>query len=469
MNQLALLRKTLFLLLFLLPLPAFAASQLTISSSGGGVFAVTGNLEAVAGLQIAISYDSTLLANPRVTPGDLITGHGMIAVPNATGNPIQIAAVGGSAVTASGTVATITFDTVSTSPAGITGFSGSGIGVNYKPVRVAFYNNAGSPVAASDPAAPSGSGSGNSDTASAGWSTAWTPADSGGSWNTGRSGSPTATAVTAGSNGTVNSAPSTTRGGTPVLGGTLSLPATDPGAAGQENRSSTGSATEQDNQPRPAVTEPKAAVAEKGSVLPETGAAEAPAPRVTAPPPQQIESVLERFRLFQGEKSVKTLCALFDRDPAAPFTQVPAIALADGVSTVKLVLSHLYGDEPPTFSLSSAQYVGLARIGEREWELEVRPEKGALKGSVKLFWKGGMQELPLTVTPKADISPGKKGAVDEADFQLFLKERGTAAAPRFDLNGDGKRDYLDDYIFTANYLVRSAEQASRKQATQQKP
>jgi hypothetical protein len=40
----------------------------------------------------------------------------------------------------------------------------------------------------------------------------------------------------------------------------------------------------------------------------------------------------------------------------------------------------------------------------------------------------------------------------EEDFNRYLKERETAKSPQFDLNIDGKRDYLDDYIFTANYL-----------------
>lgn len=66
-----------------------------------------------------------------------------------------------------------------------------------------------------------------------------------------------------------------------------------------------------------------------------------------------------------------------------------------------------------------------------------------------------MEEIPLTVAPAipAESKIGKKGKLTEADFILFLKERGTEKAPRFDLNGDGKRDYLDDYIFTANFIA----------------
>ncbi|HJV64950.1 MAG TPA: hypothetical protein VJ550_04385 [Geomonas sp.] len=473
MTHLALLRRALFLLaISLLPLPAFAASQLTISPSGGGVFAVTGKLEAVAGLQIAITYDGTLLSNPRITSGDLITGHGMIAVPNATSNPIQLAAVSGSAVTASGTVATITFDTASTSSGGITAFSASAIDINYKPVRIAYYNNAGSAAASADPAASPGSTSGSvtsGDPASAGGSISWNPAGTVASGDAGGSGNlASGTADGSGTNSTAVTTATIPRSAAPVLGGSVSLPPADPGATGQENRVANAPAAEQESQPPPAATDPKVAVAEKTAPVPDASEAEAPARKVSAAPQKPVESVLERFRLFQGEKNVKNLSALFEHDPAASFTQLPAIALADGASTVKVVVSNLSGDQPPAFSLSSAQYVAMERVGDREWELEVRPEKGAVKATVKLFSKGGTQELPLTVTPKADIAPRKKGAADESDFRFFLKERGTASAPKFDLNGDGKRDYLDDYIYTANYLIKRGEQAPKKQAAQQK-
>jgi hypothetical protein len=64
---------------------------------------------------------------------------------------------------------------------------------------------------------------------------------------------------------------------------------------------------------------------------------------------------------------------------------------------------------------------------------------------------------------KTDIALSKRGAVTEEDFKLFLKDRGTLKSPKYDLNGDGKRDYLDDYIFTANYIVaRQNEQAGKK-------
>jgi hypothetical protein len=70
---------------------------------------------------------------------------------------------------------------------------------------------------------------------------------------------------------------------------------------------------------------------------------------------------------------------------------------------------------------------------------------------------GVTREFPLTVAPKVQVDLIKPGTVSEADFALFLKERGTAAAPKSDRNADGRRDYLDEYIFTANYLAQQAK------------
>ena len=57
-------------------------------------------------------------------------------------------------------------------------------------------------------------------------------------------------------------------------------------------------------------------------------------------------------------------------------------------------------------------------------------------------------KYPLSLAPPVEnVSPA------EADFAVFLKDSG-AATPKRDLNGDGRHDYLDDFIYSANYLVR---------------
>jgi hypothetical protein len=57
-------------------------------------------------------------------------------------------------------------------------------------------------------------------------------------------------------------------------------------------------------------------------------------------------------------------------------------------------------------------------------------------------------EYPLTIAPAIP-----NAASTEAEFADFLKDAATIPA-QHDVNGDGKYDGVDDYIYTANYLVR---------------
>jgi hypothetical protein len=49
-----------------------------------------------------------------------------------------------------------------------------------------------------------------------------------------------------------------------------------------------------------------------------------------------------------------------------------------------------------------------------------------------------------------------------AQFDRYFSGQGTAADPEFDVNRDGKRDYIDDYIITANYLAAARAVQDRK-------
>ena len=79
-----------------------------------------------------------------------------------------------------------------------------------------------------------------------------------------------------------------------------------------------------------------------------------------------------------------------------------------------------------------------------------------------------VSELPLVVTP-----PLPSGTAP--DEKVFFKNRdGNLGSITQDLNGDGKLDYLDDYIFTANYLagkqsVKKVEEPLKAEAASQLP
>ncbi len=162
-----------------------------------------------------------------------------------------------------------------------------------------------------------------------------------------------------------------------------------------------------------------------------------------------------QFKKLTGEKTPTALMLLFADQSIAGFKQDPPILLTDGEEKVKLSVSaRLLGKETPSFAVSSAKILSLAPEEDGSWTLVVQPKKGAVDSVLSISSGTGGADIPLLVAPIIDPNLSKSGKLSEADFVLFLKETGTPKAPKFDLNDDGKRDYLDDYIFTANYLVK---------------
>lgn len=75
----------------------------------------------------------------------------------------------------------------------------------------------------------------------------------------------------------------------------------------------------------------------------------------------------------------------------------------------------------------------------------MRPVKGVHEASVSVLSNGSTTEIPMTVAPPLPVRPGLQ------DFSDFLKGAGKTAA--VDLNNDGKKNYIDEYIYTVNYLA----------------
>jgi hypothetical protein len=132
------------------------------------------------------------------------------------------------------------------------------------------------------------------------------------------------------------------------------------------------------------------------------------------------------------------------------------VVVADGKNIVQVTfISDPVKKEASDLAVSNAKLVSLKKDQDysNTWIVELKPEKDALQASLTVFMEKLTIVYPLTVAPARDIDLDKSGKVTEADFALFLGKRGTEKKPEFDLNGDGKRDYLDDYIFTANFLA----------------
>jgi hypothetical protein len=160
-------------------------------------------------------------------------------------------------------------------------------------------------------------------------------------------------------------------------------------------------------------------------------------------------SVLERFRKNDKERTAKTFLSFFDQVEANGFRQEPQVALSDGKATVKVFfVVPSSGGAAPDFALRGARLVSIKKDADRSntWMIEALPEKGGYAASLTVSQGDVMLDYPLVLAPKIDLKEGSKPVTDE-DFSRYLSGK------RRDLNGDGKSDFLDDYIFTANFIA----------------
>ncbi len=168
------------------------------------------------------------------------------------------------------------------------------------------------------------------------------------------------------------------------------------------------------------------------------------------------KSVLARFREYAGPRTPQALALLFDQEPLIGFRQAPPLFLSDGRNTVSVTFIAMpAGGNKPDITIKSAELVSLEKDPENTntWIAKVKPGRGAYEATLVVPQDRVTMEFPLTIAPRANIDLEKKGSATEADFTAFLKEQGTQKNPRFDLNGDGRHDYVDDYIYTANFLA----------------
>jgi hypothetical protein len=164
-------------------------------------------------------------------------------------------------------------------------------------------------------------------------------------------------------------------------------------------------------------------------------------------------SVLERFRTYTGPRTPAALVALFSAPVAATIQQQPVVALSDGSTKVKIIISiDSTENKSPNVAFRGAKLVSIKRDKADKLDIEALPETGTATASLILLTESFTNEVPLTVAPmlpmEADLS--------EKAFNAFLGAANASGHPLRDLNNDGRFDYLDDYIFTANYLARQS-------------
>jgi len=177
------------------------------------------------------------------------------------------------------------------------------------------------------------------------------------------------------------------------------------------------------------------------------------------------EPVLELMRNYNGPRDGSSLTTLFSR-PADPVVrQAPAIALSDGKSAL-LIAARItpVAGSPVNFFLEGADLLSMKKIRGNEWQIKAVPAKGTSCMALVVLQGKRKVRYPLTVAPPvpAGTDLGTHG------FQEFFADDGG----RLDLNGDGLKDYQDDYVFLANYLAKQnatgRDRSARKQRALQR-
>ena len=157
---------------------------------------------------------------------------------------------------------------------------------------------------------------------------------------------------------------------------------------------------------------------------------------------RRFPSVLESFHDFSGERTPAALLALFDAGERG-MVQEPAVALSDGAGTVILRVVAREGNAP-VFNLEKASLADI-RTEEGEWVLTVVPEPGTCDSRLLITDGDLLSGIPLVVAPPLR---GVEDALslDEAGLAQLL----AGGDDRFDLNGDGVLNYIDEYLLAAN-------------------
>lgn len=399
---------------FLFASPVLAASITVTPTGNPASFSVMGtDMDGTAGIQLDISYDETSLATPTVTQGNLVAG-AMLAANTSRPGLIKIAIISTRTFSGSGQIATITFASKKGNGS-ITSISSSMIDSKGSPLTSSAINTASEaivPLTSSIPGVPF-------------------------SQPTQQASSPTAQQgrLTSAATGTVSTS-------TPTYPGIITLPTE------QQPR---GDSQPAPQSPVPTYTgEPAAVGIAEQSQPAEKQAADTKA-EVT---PQRVvyKGVLDRFKQYKGSKDFSAFVALFNKKVAQTAYQEPALVLSDGQSKVTLTVDiPTRTNSSPNFAVDGGTLTSFKQDPQSKgrWIIEVLPQADSMRVAVTIMAGADEYEFPLALAPRVKTAL----PLDESGWNRFIKEVGTTTAPLHDFNNDGVRNYVDEFIFVANYVA----------------
>ena len=422
----------------------WAMPRFSINGSDN-VFTIQGEgLEGVGGLDLAVDYDPATLTNPRVALQELFIGAMMQAKTTVAGRARIVILANRPGVSGSGGVAMITFDQVGKNKGYITSFSANAVsstGETLAPQASNLSSDNSTPPETNPPSPIITSPTRQTpdirnDIATTPGTAVASTTVLGSNISTGTTGAPYVIGAVSMQDSTIGGRPEIA----PQDSGT-SLPV----------QNSTESRHQGD---QPSLILVVADVLQGGESPKEyivhlDVATQQPVNGKHQSAPE-YKSVLSFFKEFKGTRSNKRLLALFANAAYPDLKQIPEIVIADGKSTVKISVASIPTAHAPSFIINGGELVSLSS-GPDTYIFEILPKRNALDVSVTIVVKNDVIVIPLTVAPPLDVRFLHNGQLDKKSFGLFLHEKNIKKS---DINGDGVKDYIDEYIYAANYLTR---------------
>ena len=171
------------------------------------------------------------------------------------------------------------------------------------------------------------------------------------------------------------------------------------------------------------------------------------------------EMPLQRFRAFKGARTVAGLVPLLDASAArkAGVYQEPGIAVSEGKQIVTVTIELAASGMVPNFSLRGANLKSIRPVTDKAWELDALPQKGKSAVQLSVLLGKDHVDIPLVVIPPMDAAVIREtqGLAEAGVNALLAKVDPVSGKIVYDLNSDGRQDFLDDYILVAHYLLKN--------------
>jgi hypothetical protein len=410
---------SLLLLLGLVAVSDFGeAASITLVPTGAATYSITAtDLQESAGIELSIVYDRDALGNPTVKYGAMTAGAlpaSNISVPGS----VRIVFITTGVIKGSGELASITFvskgkaqawQPTFSSPPGVIDAKGSPLAVQSVATASPYLTEANSEATTVKS---------SSDSSSGGMVTALS----------------TATSVT-------------TQSGMSVVSN-MTLPQSGDQAAPREEPG-------KQSVPAESVVVSRASTPSPGEEVAVPPKVKAAGVRSTTAL-KSVQSVPEQFRTYKEIRTITRLSTLFERKAlaAAGIIQTPDIVVTDGESLVTVAIELTNEVDTPSFSLKGANMKSIRQMSDTKWELDALPQRDKSDVRLSIILGDERTEISLVAVPPINKTGTLLLALSDAALDDRLAKPLTNSKPAYDMNSDGKQDYLDDYILVAHWLLK---------------